>query len=213
MKRISRKDIAEMEKRYRAALVNSLSGFKSANLIGSRSKDGIANLSIVSSTIHLGSNPPLLGTVFRPDSVPRHTLDNLRESGYYTVNHVNSSFTSNAHQTAARYHESISEFEACNLSEEYLGDFKQPFVKQAVIKMAMKKVDEIKIEINGTILVIGEIQDLYLSEDFLRTDGSVDLEKANTVAISGLDTYLKASKIARYSYAKPHKELERLDNV
>ena len=49
-------DIAAMDDRYRVFFVNSLSGFKSANLIGTASPDGIHNLCMVSSVVHIGSN-------------------------------------------------------------------------------------------------------------------------------------------------------------
>ena len=54
-------DIENLEKVYRINLINSCSGYKSANLIGSVSNEGINNLAIFSSITHLGSNPPLLG--------------------------------------------------------------------------------------------------------------------------------------------------------
>ena len=53
-------DLAQMEKRYRAQLINSLSGIKSANLVGTINKDRQTNLSIVSSVFHLGADPALM---------------------------------------------------------------------------------------------------------------------------------------------------------
>ena len=65
MKIISTKDLNNMESRFRARLVNSLSGVKSANLIGSVDKNKNENLSIVSSCFHLGASPALMGMIFR----------------------------------------------------------------------------------------------------------------------------------------------------
>ena len=103
-----KEDIKLLEKRYRAAFINSLSGFKSANLIGTRSIEAHTNLSIVSSAIHLGSDPALMGIIFRPDIVERHTLENIRSTGFFTMNHVGASFYDKAHQTSARYDRSVS---------------------------------------------------------------------------------------------------------
>lgn len=61
---LSKQDIQTMDQRHRIRLVNSLSGFKSANLIGTCDKQGFENLAIVSSVIHLGSDPALLGLLF-----------------------------------------------------------------------------------------------------------------------------------------------------
>lgn len=64
----------QLDTRFRAHLINGLSGFKSANLIGSVDGNRQLNLSIVSSIVHLGANPPLIGMVIRPNTVPRHSL-------------------------------------------------------------------------------------------------------------------------------------------
>ena len=73
MKHLSHDQLLKMDARYRAQLVNSLSGFKSANLIGTRNKQNHNNLAIFSSVVHLGSSPALVGFITRPVPWP----DNL----------------------------------------------------------------------------------------------------------------------------------------
>ena len=77
MKHITRDDISQMEKLERLNIINSCTGYKSANLIATISKDGIPNVAIFSSITHLGSNPGLLGFIVRPTTVPRDTYENL----------------------------------------------------------------------------------------------------------------------------------------
>ena len=129
--------IADLENRYRAHLINSLSGFKSANLIGTQDSNGQTNLAIVSSVFHLGAHPPLVGMIIRPHSVPRHTLENLLATKQYTINHVNKDIYNKAHQTSARYDKDESEFDATGLSTEYLNDFTAPFVKESKLKYCL----------------------------------------------------------------------------
>ena len=86
--KITKKNIKEYEKLYRAAFVNSLSGFKSANLIGTISSEGKTNLAIFNSVIHVGANPQLLGFLMRPVSVERHTYTNIKETNCFTINHI-----------------------------------------------------------------------------------------------------------------------------
>ncbi len=50
-------DLLAMETRYRAALINSLGGFKSVVLIGTANSGGQTNLTIFSSFFHLGQTP------------------------------------------------------------------------------------------------------------------------------------------------------------
>jgi len=195
-------DINQLETRYRAHLINSLSGFKSANLIGTQDIDGNTNLAIVSSVFHLGAHPPLVGMIMRPHSVPRHTFENIKKTGYYTINQVNSDIVEQAHQTSARYDKNESEFTATGLTTEYLADFKAPFVAQSRLKYAVKLVEHQHLAINGTELVIGEITDIHVEQSAIEEDGFISLESINTVAVSGLDSYHKAKKITRLPYAK-----------
>jgi flavin reductase (DIM6/NTAB) family NADH-FMN oxidoreductase RutF len=69
----TKENILNFEKNFRTKFINSLSGFKSANLIGTISKTGKTNLAIFNSVIHVGANPSLIGLLIRPASVPRHT--------------------------------------------------------------------------------------------------------------------------------------------
>lgn len=194
--------IAALEKHTRTHFINSLSGFKSANLIGTQDSQGNTNLSIVSSVIHLGAHPPLIGMIIRPHSVPRHTFENILATGVYTINHVNSAIYQQAHQTSARYDKNESEFAATGLTPEYLNEFSAPFVQQSRLKYAVKYIEHQHLAVNGTELVIGEIMDVYLDEVALQSDGFLDLQAIDTVAISGLDSYHSTNKLMRLPYAK-----------
>lgn len=200
---ITKENILKFEKLYRTNLVNSLPGFKSANLIGTISNDGKTNLAIFSSVILVGANPPLMGFLMRPVSVERHTYNNIKRTNHYTINHISKEIFRQAHQTSARYEKDISEFDAVGLTPEYSENIKAPYVKESKIKIGLKFVEEQEIKSNGTIFIVGEIIEVILPEEVTAIDGFLDIEKANAVAISGLDSYNETKKIARLSYAKP----------
>ena len=194
--------IDALEKHTRTHLINSLSGCKSANLIGTQDLLGNTNLSIVSSVIHLGANPPLVAMIMRPHSVPRHTFENILQTGTYTINQVNKSIYKQAHQTSARYDKDESEFDATGLTPEYLNDFAAPFVKESRLKYSVKFVENQHLAINGTELVIGEIIDVFVDKAALQSDGFLDLQAIETVAVTGLDSYHTSNKLTRLPYAK-----------
>ncbi|WP_448568014.1 flavin reductase family protein [Thalassotalea ganghwensis] len=200
-----------MEQRYRANLVNSLSGFKSANLIGTMDSNGKTNLAIFSSVVHLGASPALIGFVMRPDNVPRDTLKNIKDSGAYTINQVNRSIWQKAHQTSARYDENVSEFDAVSLTPLLRSGFVPPFVKESNLQLAVELVEIMPITANNTLFIIGKITDLFLPENAISVDGYLDIEACQSVAISGLDSYHSTKRLARLSYAKPFKEVEQLN--
>ena len=81
MQYFSKATIADLNTRYRNNLINSISGYKSANLIGSISENGTTNLAVFNSIIHLGSNPALLGFILRPTTVPRNSFSNMKKTG------------------------------------------------------------------------------------------------------------------------------------
>lgn len=204
MKRsFTNEDIDSFEQRYRAAFINSLSGYKSIALIGTIDRSGRTNLAIFNSFFHLGANPPLFGFVVRPDSVERHTWENIQETSFFTVNHIHEGIVTAAHQTSARYTRNQSEFTETGLTPEYKQGFIVPFVKESEIQIGAEFLESKKIERNGTIIVIAGIRSVYLPENCLRQDGLIELEKAGTITGSGIDSYHKATKIARLSYAKP----------
>ena len=114
MKHLSKEEFDDLQKFYRINLINSCTGYKSANLLGSISKEGVENVSVFSSITHLGSNPAMLGYILRPTTVPRDTFKNIKETGLFTVNHIVKDLISEAHHTSAKYPEEISEFDKTN---------------------------------------------------------------------------------------------------
>lgn len=200
-------DLMGLEQRYRAAFVNSLSGFKSVALIGTANNNKQTNLAIFNSLVHIGANPPYIGFISRPDSVDRHTLSNIMETGYYTINHINEEIFRQAHQTSARYPKDISEFDATHLTPDYKLGFKAPFVKESKIQLGVQFKERINITTNNTVLVIGQINQVYFPNDCLCNDGFLDIEKAKTITCSGLDSYHKTERLARLTYAKTDKEV------
>ncbi len=202
-RQIDEAELLEMEQRYRANFINSLTGFKSLVLVGTAAINGQKNLAIFNSIVHLGAHPPLIGMVIRPDSVDRHTLQNILETGYYTINHVQEEMMEKAHQTSARYPKTISEFDAVGLEDEVINDFPAPFVKASTIKIGVQFKEKIPFAINGTIFVIGEIKQITLPQALVQADGFVDLVNAGTITNSGLDSYHVVLDGRRFPYAKP----------
>jgi flavin reductase (DIM6/NTAB) family NADH-FMN oxidoreductase RutF len=207
---LSKNDLEKMESRYRATLINSLAGYKSAVLIGSQSIEGKTNLAIFNSLIHIGANPPLYGFLCRPDTVKRDTLNNILETGFYTFNFVSFEHYQKAHQTSAKYDSDVSEIAAVGFTEAFKNEFQAPFVSEAAVKIGLKFKERVDIKINGTIMIIGSIEFLEMDVHLPSTDGFVDPSKANLLACVGLDAYYKAEFIDRLSYAKTDKWPESL---
>jgi flavin reductase (DIM6/NTAB) family NADH-FMN oxidoreductase RutF len=209
---ITKTDIATMNRIERLNLINSLSGIKPANLIGTVDADGNENLAIFSSVVHLGSNPALFGFILRPrGDVRRHTHENILATGVYTINFVHTHFTKEAHYTSIKADNGTSEFGMCGLTPEYLADFKAPFVQESAIKLGMSFQQEVPIEANGTSLIIGQVEHILLPDGAMADGGHLDLGAHAVAGISGLNTYYSFQKEARYPYVRDGYTLEDLD--
>jgi flavin reductase (DIM6/NTAB) family NADH-FMN oxidoreductase RutF len=198
-----KKDIEQLEQRYRTAFINSLAGFRQAVLVGTKSVDGNTNLAIFNSLIHLGANPALFGLISRPDSVPRDTLQNILDTKEYTLNYVQSEHYQKAHQTSARYEKGVSEFDEVGFKEQHHPLCYAPFVENAIVKIAMKFEDSIPIPMNGTILIIGSIMEIDMDAALVGPDGFIALSEADVLISQGLDAYFVSKAIGRLPYAKP----------
>ena len=206
MKHISKAAISEMEKIERLNLINSCTGYKSANLIATKSVEGIANVAIFSSITHLGSNPAMIGFIVRPNTVPRDTYKNIKETGFFTVNHITQKIIADAHHTSANYDSDISEFNKTDFEAEYKNDLEIPFVKDSPVQLYCKYLNEYHIKENDTIHIIATIEHLFFNENMQHKDGWLQLDKANVVAINGLDGYCLPKLIDRFQYARPNIE-------
>ncbi len=87
-------------------------------------------------------------------------------------------------------------------------------VFEARIKLGMQVQDIQLLAINQTELVIGQIVEVIVEPYWVSEDGYVDIEAAESVAISSLDSYHLTHRVARLGYAKinqkpftiPHKK-------
>ncbi len=203
MKKITIQELKSLPKIPRLNLVNSCTGYKSANLIATKSKDGIENVAIFSSVTHLGSDPALVGFILRPATVPRDTYKNIKETGYFTINHITSVMISDAHHTSANYAEGISEFDKTNLESEYFEGIETPFVKGSPVRLLCKYVNEYEIKENGVIHIIASIETIFHDENLVTgNEYFLQLDKGNVVTVNGLDGYCLPNLIDRFEYAR-----------
>lgn len=197
-------DIEALDRIERMNIINSVTGIKPANLIGTISPEGTTNVAIFSSVVHLGSHPPLLGFILRPHyETKRDTYENIIKTKYYTINHVHRSFIKNAHYTSAKFESPVSEFKSCNLTEEYINGFQVPFVKESKLKLGLEFQQEVPIELNKTSLIIGRILLAIIPDEVLEEDGHMDLSAIDDVGISGLNSYYGINKLVTFPYARP----------
>ena len=205
----SKEDIENLSRVKRLNIINSITGIKPGNLIGSKSIEGHTNLAIFSSVVHLGSHPALIGFFLRPSTkIRRDTYENILETGSYTINHIDKRIIEKAHYSSVKFSSYVSEFEKLKLTEQYINDFYAPYLLESKIKIGLSFVEEVDVKINGTKLIIGEIRHIYLPENIMSEEGYLNLEKSASVGIGGLNSYYNLNFNAEFPYAR----IENLPN-
>ena len=197
-------EIKDLNRIKRLKLMNSITGIKSANLIGTISEIGNTNLAIFSSVVHLGSDPALIGFVMRPNNnVKRDTLNNILATKHFTINHVNDNFVENAHYTSLNFKEDQSEFDYCNLESFYIDNYSPPFVKESKVKIGLKLHEIMPIKSNGCKFIIGEVEHILIDDSIDLTDeGDLNLENSNSIGVGGLNSYYTMNKIIQLPFPR-----------
>ena len=195
-------EIQGWERVYRANFINCLTGFKPVSLVGSVSEEGVPNLSVVSSIVHLGADPAMIGYINRPKAAAPDTISNIEKNGIYTVNHIREEFLPAAHLCSAKYAPEIDEFKVTGLTAQYEAGVIAPFVKESFVRYSLKLEQILPIRHNGTFFIIGALQSVFLDESIVGEDGFLDLQKAGSLTSLGLDAYYKSEFISRLPYAK-----------
>ena len=196
-------DFNTLENHFRANLINSAIGIKQASLIGTVGVNCISNLALFSSTVHLGSNPPLVAIFSRPEGdTPKQTLKNIIDNRDYSINHVNKSIINRAHSCSFKFSAEESEFTECNLSEKFITDFKAPFVKESNVSFAVRYQRHLSVQENGVIMVIGKIKSVFVNENIIQDNGEVDFNYSSSVGVAGNNTYYGLDKIKSLKYLK-----------
>ena len=201
MKKYNKEEIEELDRIYRINIMNSITGIKPANLIGTKSKEGLSNLAIFSSIVHLGSSPAQIGFFIRPQYKYRtDTFTNVKETGFFTVNHINSEVIEKSHYTSAKIPSDISEFDRMKIKEEYIDSFFAPFVKPSFIKIGLSVIKLMELP-NRCTLVIGEVDLIKIEDDsIISKEGRIDIKEAGSVGVSGLDRYYNLLKEKEMKY-------------
>ncbi len=201
-KNISKEDFDALSKVERLNLINSVSGYKSAHLLGTKSSSGQTNLAVFNSVVHLGSDPAMITFTLRPLTVERHSFENLKTMEYFTLNAISENITAKAHLTSGNFPKEISEFEHSGLTPEYLKGFYAPYVQESPIKIGCKFLNSYLIKENGCLVVVAAIEEIHIDENMLLDDYWVRLDKGKVVAINGIDGYALPQLLDRYYYVR-----------
>lgn len=204
-------EISGLETAYRRTLLNTISGVRPVHLVGSVSPQGLTNAAPFNSVVHVGANPPFLGMIVRPDTVERHTLENIRNTGIWTLSQLPIQYARQLHWASAKFPANVSEFSAVGLREGYREGFAAPFADAAPVRMGLRLAEEYPIASNGTYFLVGKVEWVSVKNDLLQEDGRVAHGAGDIAAVAGLDAYYTTQLEDRFAYARPEEEVQNLE--
>jgi len=202
-KQWTKSEIEALDKTQRLHLINSITGIKPANLIATQDNNGQCNLGIFSSIVHLGSQPALLGFILRPSiNGNRHTYENIKATGRYSINAVHQNSTDRAHYTSAPFPQQDCEFDLAGFEIQHHAEFSGIFVQDAPIQIGMQFVEALPIEANNTQMIIGSVEFIAINAEGVESDNQLNLQTLGIAGISGLNRYYELALSAQYPQAK-----------
>ena len=129
----------------------------------------------------------------------------LEIDGYIVSSVSNISYISNRIQflnNEFNFPENVSEFGACNLSDERVSEFAAPFVRESNVSIGVRYIRHFSIEENEVVMIIGSMEILVVNEDIIQDNGEVDLMHAQSIGVAGNNTYYNLNKFSSFDYIK-----------
>lgn len=151
---------------------------------GTRSKEGINNLAPFSFYNTFGSCPPIVGfsTIPRLDGRNKDTLQNVLDSGCFTLSTVSHFLVPKMSKSAALVEPEVDEFELAELEMAEARNIDAPYVKEAllVFECELNQVVSFGDHAGSGNLILGEVKYVNI-DDSIYQDGYVDFEKLDPV--------------------------------
>ncbi len=113
----------------------------------------------------------------------RDTLANIRETGQFVLNLAGADLQDKVIPTAKYSAPDVDEFVEAGLDEKPSALVKPPGIAGCYAWMECERVKE--FEEDRYVLIVGKVLRLEVSDDVLKPDGSLDIEKARPLLITG----------------------------
>ena len=184
---LNREQILDLDKRYRIALINSLSGVRTA-FIGITGEHEQWNATTLSNITHVGAHPGQLSVLFRPPSTNSHTLKNYRNFGIMTLICMPFDKYDTVHEVSVNAPKNVFELELLDEPVQNFEGWDHPIPKDFIYAIEIEYVEEFTLN-NQCIYTVGSINQLRWSEKLqINEQGQVFFQESPVLAI-GLQHY------------------------
>ncbi len=175
-------------------------------------KNGNKNLSPFSFFNVFSAAPPI--AIFSPaksgrTNTQKNTYDNVKETMEVVINIVNFDIVQQMSLSSTAYGKDVDEFVKAGLTP-IESELVKPFrVKESPVQLECKVKEVVELGDQGGSgnLVISEIVMVYINEDVLGEDGTIDQQKIDLVGRMGGNYYVRAKGDCLFEVPKPVRNL------
>lgn len=171
-------------------------------------KNGNVNLSPFSFFNIFSSNPPIL--IFSParrvrDNTTKDTLRNVLETKEVVIGNVNFEMVQQVSLSSTEYETGVDEFIKSGLTKKQATFVKPPLIAESPVNMECKVLDVKPLGTEGGAgnLVICEVVNIHIREEFLNEEGNLDQKKLDLVARLGGNWYSRNNETNLFEVPKP----------
>lgn len=192
-------EIAQLEKRFRTALVNTSSGIRTAFLAITQGPRGL-NTAVLTNVTHVGAHPAQMSVLFRPDNGQRHTLDNYRDTGSLTLVALPYAEAERVHGTSASFPEDQCEWMALGGELVPVDGWAHPLPSHALWAVELQWLEHFELS-NGCLYTVGTVQNLGFGSETLPDENGIVRSPGSLVA-QGLMSYFTVAQGTSFPYAR-----------
>jgi flavin reductase (DIM6/NTAB) family NADH-FMN oxidoreductase RutF len=164
-------------------------------LVSTRGADGGTNVAPFSYFNAIASDPPLVGVaVANRAGDPKDTLRNVRETGEFVVNVVDTALLDAMVRTAGEWPREVSEFAPAGLTPLPSERVGAPYVAESPLQLECRLHREIPL--GNSVLLVGEVVFARV-RDAVLTEGRVDPSKLLPVGRLGGELYALPGEVVK----------------
>jgi flavin reductase (DIM6/NTAB) family NADH-FMN oxidoreductase RutF len=194
-------DILSWDRYQRAHFMQSLVGPRAVFLVGSINAAGQANAAPFNSVQHLSADPPQISILVRPaGSTPRHTLENIRETKWFTLSSVGPDLIERAHQASAKYPWDENEFESLDIPVFVSDTHDVPYVKASRFCLGLELAEMHRVGACQATLLVGTVREVFVPDSVPSPDGHIPPAEEGPVTVTGLNHYGYVESLKRLRY-------------
>jgi len=173
-------DPASVTNRERYHLMTSLIVPRPIGWVSTRSSQGVANLAPFSYFNALAATPMLVGvSIGHRRSVPKDTLNNIRDSGAFCINIVTEGQLEQMNLSSGEHPPEVDEFELAGLPLAEAEFVAAPYVANCPAVLECRVSQEVELQGGTASLVIGEVLRIRLSSELEMEEGTLRVTPAS----------------------------------